>query len=688
MLIMFNIKLGWVMKKQNTWENSLKPAGIAGKQLELVKESKTEYWIVVPEEASVIEKNAAAELAKWLEEITKAEFVIVGDDKAPVNQEICIGQTNRHHKSEELGYDGYAIKQDGDRLLFSGGTGRGLINGVMAFLEEDLGCRWYTDKAERIPDKPNLTLSIVSRSYTPQLQLRDPYYFVSFNGDWSLRNRTNAPDAPVSEEFGGHIAYPAVGNNREHVRKNLFVHTYHTLIDPEETFDEHPDYWMLDEEGKRIKHQLCETHPEVLNLVAESTKKFLRASPQAKLISISKMDGGGTCLCERCKKLNEEEGSDAASLLTLVNHVAAEIEDEFPDVLITTLAYLETIKLPKTIRPRPNVGMRVCNDICSWPFPFKPVEQCEELVKITQEWASVCKRMYIWDYNANFSHYCIPMPNMEVIADNIRFWIANNAEGIMTQGAYQSAGAERDWMRSWIIAKLLWDPTLDVYELMQDFIWGYFGKAAPAMAEYNKLLEGQYHKYGRELDNLGGIRYNAKACFLTDGFVEKADEIFTKAFELADNDEIKKRLELDYLPILYVEIEQWEGDATEGYLAMVDRFEATAKRENLTYTGETVDGPNIDHVLKVWRDAKEGGMVKITPDKQEFEDSLKIKISSHMGAVKLTYTLDGSEPTCGSTEVPKDEIEITESCELKVGMYMVGSCVGSTVAVKQFKKIA
>ena len=60
-----------------------------------------------------------------------------------------------------------------------------------------------------------------------------------------------------------------------------------------------------------------------------------------------------------------------------------------------------------------------------------------------KEWSAVHDRFSIWDYNVNFSHFLAPMPNMDVIADNIRFWVENKAEGVMTQGGYQSASRAR-----------------------------------------------------------------------------------------------------------------------------------------------------------------------------------------------------------------------------------------------------
>jgi hypothetical protein len=49
-------------------------------------------------------------------------------------------------------------------------------------------------------------------------------------------------------------------------------------------------------------------------------------------------------------------------------------------------------------------------------------------------------------------------------------------------------------MRAWVIAKLTWDSSRDVSELIQDFAWGHYGNAA--LAEYDRLLQqtGQDYK--------------------------------------------------------------------------------------------------------------------------------------------------------------------------------------------------
>jgi hypothetical protein len=288
----------------------------------------------------------------------------------------------------------------------------------------------------------------------------------------------------------------------------------------------------------------------------------------------------------------------------MVNRVAEAIEDQHPDVVISTLAYLETVKPPKTIRPRKNVAIRLCNDsVGSWTHPFTAAEECKfgELLKA---WSEIHDRIHIWDYVVNFSHYLAPMPNMEAVANNIRFFVDNNAEGVMTQGAYQSPGAERDWMRSWVIAKLTWDPSRDVSELVQDFIWGHYGRAAPAIAEYDRLLQQTGRDYAEQLSSpKGGIRYGMDHPFLSKNFLDRSDEIFDHAERLAEDESVLKRVELARLPIMYVQLSRGPEFMGKRYGDIIHRFEEIARREGVTHLRE--GSPDLDEKLAAWREVRQ-----------------------------------------------------------------------------------
>jgi hypothetical protein len=552
-------------RAQAEWQNSLRPKGEAAKYpLPLVVDGKPLAGILCPEGATTNDTQAALELQKWVREITGATLEIYYGG-AP-------GRSILIRTDSKLGDDGYSIRSKDLLVFLWGGKGRGLMNGVYALLEEDLGCRFYTSDSIVLPKTNTLILAPITRTNMPQLRIRDPFYSSAFDPEWSLRNRTSAPRAHVPENFGGHMDYA-----------NMFVHTADQIVPPDQFFATKPEYFAQMKDGTRMRSQLCATHPEVAQLAIKYVQDVLRKNPDTEIISISKNDNTQVCHCERCEKLRTAEGSDMANQLVLVNQVAEAIEKLNPQVTVDTLAYLETIKVPKTSRPRKNVAIRLCNDsVGSWNHPFTPAAE-GEIAKLLSAWSAVHDRIYIWDYNVNFSHYLAPMPNLDVMAANIRFWIANRAEGVMLQGGYQGP-AERDELKSWVTSKLMLHPALDEKALTQDFIWGHYGKAAPALADYEGLLNQMRVEFAEPMKApKGGIRYPMDAPFFTREFVNRATQIFTRAKELAQQDQaLLRRVERAELPILYVQCVRGPEFTGANYAQVVTDFERIARRAKVS----------------------------------------------------------------------------------------------------------
>ena len=573
------------------WQNSLKPPGAVAGEFKLVEAGKPVCQIVVSDPAAILENSAAKELQHWIEAATGVAPKITAASNVT-------GPVIRIVSDDALGDEGYRIAIEGDALVLAGGKGRGLMNAVYALLEEDLGYRFYTNDSIRLPTpdgKPadSLAVKVVTRQYTPQLRLRDPYYKVAFDPAWSLRNRTNAPNAVVPEDQGGRIDYGG-----------MFVHTAASLVPSATHFAAHPEYFFLTDAGQRAPNQLCSTDPEVLKIATAAVLETLRKNPHAEIISVSKNDNFGDqiCHCERCKKLRNAEGGDMACQLVLVNGIAEAVEKEFPNVVIDTLAYLETIQVPTTMRPRANVVIRFCNDsVGAWSKPFTPAAECPAAA-IAAAWSAAHDRIYVWDYNVNFSHYLAPMPNIDVMATNIRFWVKNNAEGVMLQGGYQGP-AERDELKSWVTAKLLWDPTRDEKALVSDFIWGHFGAAAPMLMEYEALLDSWKAEHAAAFAAPPqGIRYPMETAFFTKDFLDKATEIFTRAKAATAGDEVLlRRVERAELPILYVKGARGKAFVGARYADAVAEFERIGRREGVTFLAEGAG--NFEQTVAAWKAA-------------------------------------------------------------------------------------
>ena len=93
-----------------------------------------------------------------------------------------------------------------------------------------------------------------------------------------------------------------------------------------------------------------------------------------KLISVSQTDGEKFCDCENCRAVEAEEGSPAGALLRFVNAVASDIAEDYHDVVIDTLAYLDTHKAPKITKLLSNVCIRLCSILNCVVHPIE--ERC------------------------------------------------------------------------------------------------------------------------------------------------------------------------------------------------------------------------------------------------------------------------------------------------------------------------
>lgn len=588
------------------WSNSLKPKGNPGPMLTLVSNGKSPYSILLSGKPTPQDEKAAADSAQWLKEMTGAEFPIVREGAyKPRGKEISIGRTHLLDKSgisdarADLGNEGYAIAVKGSTLFLFGGKTRGVINAVYALLEEDLGCRWYARDTATIPHAPTLKFSPTPRRFVPVLEIRDPFYWDAFDGTWSLRNRTNSPSAVVPEESGGYSDYAA----------GMFVHTFASLVPPGRNFGEHPEYFS-ENDGKRNPNQLCVSNPEVLSLVISRVKEILKENPRAEFISVSQNDSFSCCACPKCKEIADREGSVSGPLLLFVNAVADAVAKDYPDVKISTLAYLDTFMPPKTIKPRPNVAIQLCTDSHAWAEPFLAIPETEKFQKAMKGWAAIGADIYVWDYTVNFSHYLAPMPNMQVVEDDIRFFFKHNAKGVMLQGNYQGPGTSDGLMKSWVWAKQLWDPTRDAKALVRDFTYGYYGAAAEPMQQYQDMLWRIWEENHKGSLAHIGCRYPMDLPVFTREFLDRAGALFGRAKQLAaGNKETVRCVELAELPIIYVELSQMfdrftkTNDRKEAnrFKELLDRFDIVAHREKVTFLWE--GAPNTDEWIAKLRQA-------------------------------------------------------------------------------------
>lgn len=535
--------------------------------------------VVVDPEASLPVRHAADELAAFLGRITGGTFEIVHEPRAGRAQ-LLVGPAAAAHaapdfSTEGLGADGIVMRTVGDDLILAGGEPRGTLYAVYAFLEEVAGCRWWTPEASRIPRNPDLAVSELNRRHVPPFEHREIMIMpIAADPDWSVRNRC------VGElhGYGRFDIMPERGGCR---KAWPCGHSYFTVIPPETYFDEHPEWYSLIEGRRaaspRIHATLCLSNAEMQAAFLENFRREIREGPARfrasggqyvgyidksdnplMFASVSPEDDSGypvRCRCEHCVPIEEAEASPAGLALRFANRMARGIRDRFPDKTVTMYAYHYTQKPPRLTRPEPGMVIYFC--------PIHAASQSRPLTDPRfrrwnddlHGWLDVCDRVYLYDYPDNVSYHLVPHPNLRALAANIRNWAEIGVTGYFGDGIGRgSGGTEMAELRSWLVARLLWDPSQDPRALIREFCDGYYGAAGPHIVAYLDGMHDAVETSGDWLD----LSSPPDAQFLsietlTDGWVHLA------AAEKAvlEDPVLLSRVRIAQLPVRFVCLARW-----------------------------------------------------------------------------------------------------------------------------------
>ena len=93
-------------------------------------------------------------------------------------------------------------------------------------------------------------------------------------------------------------------------------------------------------------------------------------------------------------------------------------------------------------------------------------------------------------YVTNFQHYVAPFPNWHVLVPNIRYFQAHGVLGIFEEGTYATSGGDLVELKDYLMARALWDPTVDADALTLGFLNGYYDAAARHVARYMQAMVG------------------------------------------------------------------------------------------------------------------------------------------------------------------------------------------------------
>lgn len=442
------------------------------------------YVIVRGAGASPSEVKAADTLKKYLNQIAGVDLTVTDDTTPASENEIIVGKTNREDGSytidrAALGDDGVRFLVSGKKLIIAGGEKRGTLYAVYEFLYKYFDCRWYTKDVIVIPKKDSLQVPAdIDYTYVPPFEYRETDWISPRDTEYSVANHLNGNSyRNLSAEYGGTFGYA-----------NGLAHTMAALV-PSSFFAENPEMFALGvKTGERTTDQPCLTNPKTLEVAKESVRRILQSNPKA-IVCITQNDNMNYCVCDKCKAVDEEEGSQSGTMIRFVNAIASEFAEEYPDAVFDTFAYQYTRKAPLKVKPLPNVIVRICSIECCFAHPLDD-ENCGENAAFHQDildWQKICGRIYVWDYTTNYSNYNGPFPDFGVLDKNMKFYVENNVRGMYAEGNYTAAESNGEFaeLRSYLLSRLMWNPYMDNYdEEMLGFCCAYYGEAGPYIKQY------------------------------------------------------------------------------------------------------------------------------------------------------------------------------------------------------------
>ncbi len=567
--------------------------------LALSMDGKSSYAIVQGQSPTEAESFAAGELAGYLEQVTGVKFPVVTEtENFSCTHGIYVGWTDfagkRGINLSGLGKEEWILRASGDNLILTGGRPRGTLYAVYEFLESQVGCLWLDRDTEVVPSIRNLTVKRLDIRSKPAFWWRGFYGgFYHLKPDknvssreelFRVRNKGNAEDSPsYKAQFGFGERMGPPGN----------CHTFFRYVDPKVWIEKHPEYFSYDGSSDRLG-SICVTHPEVRQIAVKQLKNFIaqgresalqRGAPPPVVYDISQQDAvSNMCRCHACKEIIEREGSESGPNVEFINAIADAIREEYPDVLIQTFAYASTEQPPKTLTVRDNVIIRWC-DLHSKSEAVRPLTHQfnREQAAMVRRWGKIAKNLFVWDYW--WHGFASPDVNIQTIQPDLKFFHENNVTGLFIEAEEWDPKQSFFALGCWLAHKMMQDPYQQTGPLVDKFMEGYYGPAAPKVMEWLRYVRERIEKNPDKIIDSSPSKSSRRRHWDIDFFV-KAGTLFNDALDVCPP-ESKYRLHVqnEFIPVLSLLTERFselEAEASaNGQTFPFDRKEVVGRYKSM-----------------------------------------------------------------------------------------------------------
>lgn len=502
--------------------------------INVVIKNKSNAYIVVLEKNNKQLNKVSQDLKDYIFKSTKANLSIVNSfNSSSTNIIICTQFKDVNFDYELLNEDGFIIKTVGKNLVISGKTDSGTTFGVYEFLEKFLGIRWLmpTDLWTEIPLKNNLTFGKIDIKENPKFLSRSFFPINLQSNDvllkeWGEKNR-------LSNRVEFHHNMRNIFNSDVIVKK--YPH-FLPIVDGKKYFPKNnKDYkWQPNFEAKDIEKFAAN---EIIN--------YFMKNPDMNSFSLGINDTGNfdERNIDKINKVYLGLENYSSAYYRWVNKTVNIVNQAVPNKKFGLLAY-SRVAAPPDFKLEDNVVPFITYERVLWLDPILRQKDIE----ISKQWQGVTKEYGWYDYVYG-GPYLVPRVYFKHYYNYL-----NTAYDLNVK--YYVAEYYPNWIegpKGWIMTKLLWNPTQNLENLLDDWYSNAVGiNSAKYLREFYDIWETFWTQEivnSKWWNKKGGngiyLRFNVYDYVYDISYdkILKADKLLNLAYKNTSNNIQKQRVE-------------------------------------------------------------------------------------------------------------------------------------------------
>lgn len=468
---------------------------------DLVKDGVAQFTISAGKTPS--ETKAVSELSRIIKSVTGADI----QKGKPVNK-VVIGTpaTNPEIAKEakflgldkQFDTDVISIKFKGNTLYAAGNNPRSAMFAVFEVLEQ-LGCRWFFDgpDGEYLPEK---TKNLILKERTTFSKAAFPIRYMSYHATRKSINRSWFLAHNKMNTLGDGHKFGFIKSWGGHSFNWFFPEDCKTI---EEYFRKYPEQFAL-RDGIRMINQHCYTNPKTIETFLKWMDNFWKTHPDIESLALSARDTPIYCKCTECSKY------DSSTLFfNFVKKLVVETNKKHPGKKYSTIAYSFYLKTPKTdLKSVKNLTVFYCmyNRCFKHLFADQSCPVNPRAVKAINDWKATGIQPGLYGYHFDvFSGKKPVLTAMSLLLEEelrwmqkqgVKCWYTENYNILNPKKKLSTQNCFVNRFPAYVIARLTWDPSRKVSDLLKEFCKYSFGPAAKEMEQYYTLMQKAWMENG------------------------------------------------------------------------------------------------------------------------------------------------------------------------------------------------